>query len=52
VGERSQGLGWGETSSWRLERKNGMRNCQRAGKEGDNDWTVKKIKDDFKKKKN
>jgi hypothetical protein len=28
-------------------RRNGMRNCQRADQEGDNDWTAKEIKDKY-----
>jgi hypothetical protein len=30
-------------SSWRQGRKDGMRNSQMADREGDNNWTVKKI---------
>jgi hypothetical protein len=30
------------TSTWRQERRYGMRNSQRAVLEGDNDWTVRK----------
>jgi hypothetical protein len=30
------------TSSWRQERRNGMRNYQRVDWEGDNNYTVKK----------
>jgi hypothetical protein len=37
------------TSSWRWRRKKGMRNCKRVDQEGDNDWTVKNIKDNLKK---
>jgi hypothetical protein len=33
------------TSSWRQERRNRVRNCQRTEQERDNDWTVKKFKD-------
>jgi hypothetical protein len=33
------------TSYWRWGRKNGPRNCWTAEQDGDNDWTVKKIKD-------
>jgi hypothetical protein len=38
------GVGWGEdilleTEGWG---RNGMRNCQRADQEGDNNWIVKK----------
>jgi hypothetical protein len=29
-------------TSWRQERRYGMKNSQRAVPEGDNDWTVKK----------
>jgi hypothetical protein len=32
-------------SSWRWGRRNGMRNCQRVDWKGDDDWIVKKIKD-------
>jgi hypothetical protein len=35
-------------SSWRWEKRNEMRNCWRADREGDNDWIEKKkIKDNF-----
>ena len=37
-----QGVG---TSSWREGRRNGISNCWMAEWEGDNDWTVKKMKD-------
>jgi hypothetical protein len=33
------------TSSWRWERRNRMRNSQRVNREGDDYWTVKKIKE-------
>ena len=37
-------------SSWRQERRNGMRNCGRADQEaGGNDWTVKKNESNNKK---
>lgn len=42
------GLGGGRavgTPSWRWERRNGTRNRWRAEWDGDDDWTVKKIKD-------
>jgi hypothetical protein len=38
----------GEKSSWRQERRNGMRNFQKEDQEGDNNWTVQKIKDNSK----
>jgi hypothetical protein len=36
------------TSSGRQGRRDGIKNCWRAEQEGDNDWTVKKIKDNNK----
>jgi hypothetical protein len=39
-GEAWQGVRLG-TFSWRLGRRCGMRNSQRADQEGDNDWTIK-----------
>lgn len=41
---RSGAIWWGGemgTSFWRWEKMNGMRSCQIADLEGDNDWTVK-----------
>ena len=40
ISDRCVGVG---TSSWRQGRKNGIRNCQWAEQEGENDWTVQKI---------
>jgi hypothetical protein len=40
---RPQGVGRpvsGVTSSWRQERRNGMRNCEREDQNGGNDWIV------------
>jgi hypothetical protein len=33
------------TSSWKQERRNGMRNCWRVDREGDNNWTIREIKE-------
>jgi hypothetical protein len=41
---RSGAIWWGGemgTSFWRWEKMNGIRSCQIADLEGDNDWTVK-----------
>lgn len=45
---RPQGVEWsggvGRASSWRWGRRNGMENSQRVDQDGNNNWTVKKIK--------
>jgi hypothetical protein len=43
-GEAWRGRG-GVGTSWRWGKRNGMRNCWRADREGDNEWSVKNIKD-------
>jgi hypothetical protein len=42
VGRSGEVWGW-ENPLGNEEERNGMRNCQRADQEGNNNWSIKKI---------